>query len=323
MIICGRDSWTKLKLIGNGGSSKVYKAEVCSNKQSIAVKEIFRDDLSDRQIEDLRKEFNIVKELNHINIIKYLYIFEGSNKLYMCLEYADRGCLRQFYLKKGPLNEGQASNCMRQLLRGLEFIHSKGIAHRDIKAANLLLNCEGTIKLADFGSCKPFDIESSTSELKGTPQWMAPEVIKGLQLTIGWIKADIWSVGCTLVEVITGKIPYFYYENPMTAMFHIANGKLPLSEDYFDLSSRAKDFVLSCCALNPNLRKDVKDLLSMQFVSICSPLLSPPSHNLIYSSVEFNSGSFLNTSSQNKENQTENCDNNKIRSINKNSSNIK
>jgi serine/threonine protein kinase len=316
MIISGRGSWTKLKLIGNGGSSKVYEAEVSSNRQSIAVKEIFRDDLSDRQIEDLRKEFNIVKELNHINIIKYLYIFEGPNKLYMCLEYADRGCLRQFYLKKGPLNEGQASNCMRQLLTGLEFIHSKGIAHRDIKAANLLLNSEGTIKLADFGSCKPFDIESSTNELKGTPQWMAPEVIKGLKLTTGWIKADIWSVGCTLVEVLTGKIPYFYYENPMTAMFHIANGKLPI-EDYFDLSRRAKAFVLNCCALNPNLRQDVKDLLSMQFVSICSPLLSPPSHNLIYSSVEFNFGSFLDINNQNKENLTD-CCNNKISSINKN-----
>ena len=101
----------------------------------------------------------------------------------------------------------------------------------------------GVIKLGDFGASKRFESDSVVSGLKGTPHWMAPEVIKGTQMTTGWMKADVWSIGCTVVEMLTGKLPYAEYENPMTAMYHIANGqKPPLKINGDDIKDISDDF---------------------------------------------------------------------------------
>ena len=126
------------------------------------------------------------------------------------------------------------------------YLHTK-------TGANLLLNSSGVMKLADFGASKKFDMDSLVSGLKGTPHWMAPEVIKGTQMTDGWQKADIWSVGCTLVEILTAKIPYSCYDNPMTAMYHIANGQIPPIPEDISVSEHAEDFINKCCTLEPSV----------------------------------------------------------------------
>ena len=96
---------------------------------------------------------------------------------------------------------------------------------------------------------------------------MAPEVIKGTQMTTGWLKADVWSVGCTVVEMLTGRIPYHIYENPMTAMYHIANGEPPPIIDK-DVSDVAISFVRQCCFADPNERPSIENLLNHPFVQI-------------------------------------------------------
>ena len=83
---------------------------------------------------------------------------------------------------------------------------------------------------------------------------MAPEVIKGTQLAEGWKKADVWSIGCTLVEMLSGQIPYSCYDNPMTAMYHIANGQIPPILDWMQLSEAADTFIKFCCTLDPEER---------------------------------------------------------------------
>lgn len=161
--------------------------------------------------------------------------------------------------KFGTLSEDLVRNYTRQLLLGLEYLHNNGIAHRDIKAANVLIANDGVIKLADFGAAKRIArngvgalsmsgennksdeddsakiIEMikqnegttdkgtlrSTRGVKGTPLWMAPEVIKDTLAKNGWKKADIWSVGCTIIEMATGKPPWHQYSNAVTAMYHI------------------------------------------------------------------------------------------------------
>lgn len=89
--------------------------------------------------------------------------------------------------------------------------------------------------------------------LSGTPHWMAPEIIRGQQTPEGWKKADVWSIGCTVIEMLTGKMPWPTYTNPIAAMYHIANGECPpiLGRE---VSNEANDFVKACCAGDPNLR---------------------------------------------------------------------
>ena len=165
-------SWEIIKLVGTGGSSSVFKARFRDSGQLVAVKQIDTNGLSKEQIAAIQVEIETIRDLNHPNIINYIGTQQNLNKINIFLEYADRGSLRQFYRQKGPLKEYQVINITRQILHGLEYLHKRGIAHRDIKCANCLVTQKGVIKLADFGASKRFESESLVSGLKGTPNWM-------------------------------------------------------------------------------------------------------------------------------------------------------
>lgn len=118
----------------------------------------------------------------------------------------------------------------RQLCQALQYLHANRIAHRDIKCANVFLNLRGTeLKLGDFGAFKEIGSVSLVSGIKGTPHWMAPEVIREQQTSDdGWLKADIWSLGCAVIEMMTGHSPWQQYSNPLAAMYQIVSSdKIP------------------------------------------------------------------------------------------------
>ena len=122
------------------------------------------------------------------------------------LEYVPGGSIKSLVERFGSLDEAVVRVYTRQLLLGLEYLHTNGIAHRDIKGANVLVADNGTVKLADFGASKRISTQSSTGGIKGTPQWMAPEVIKEQQTDRGWKKADVWSgtlLNCNTVLCMT------------------------------------------------------------------------------------------------------------------------
>jgi len=216
------------------------------------------------------------------------------------LEYVSGGSVRNLLDKFGDLSEDLVRNYTRQLLLGLEYLHHNGIAHRDIKAANVLIGNDGVIKLADFGAAKRIarngvssltlsggkaaaEVEDedtdkimemiknendkagnkglrSTRGVKGTPLWMAPEVIKETLARNGWKKADIWSVGCTIIEMATGKPPWSQYSNAVTAMYHIACTEDPptLPES---MTSEGIRFLESCFQREPSKRGEVSSIL--------------------------------------------------------------
>ena len=253
-----------IKVVGKGGSATVYKGILTNSDRVVAIKQIDTDGLNKEQILNIQQEIDTIKVLSHEHIVSYLGTRTLQSKILIFLEYADRGSLRQFYQRRGSLTEPQAANCTRQIIKGLAYLHDNGIAHRDIKCANCLLTKGGIIKLGDFGASKRFESDSVVSGLKGTPHWMAPEVIKGTQMTTGWMKADVWSLGCTVVEMVTGQLPYCEYDNPMTAMFHIANGKQPCLQNTI-VSDDLHIFIKACCDVNPELRPTAPALFAMPF----------------------------------------------------------
>ncbi len=259
----GDDRYTLGDVLGRGGFSTVLKGFDTQHQRSVAIKSIDICSMSKDEMSNVEQEIELIKSLQHAHIISFYDSKFTSNYIYMILEYADRGSLRQLYQNYGKFSEFEVVYCMRQALLGLKYLHDHGIAHRDIKCANLLLNNHGIIKLADFGSSKRFNsiAKSITNGLKGTPNWMAPEVIRGEASTDGWIRADIWSIGCTICEMITANIPFHEYDNSMTAMFRIAHGEVPSIQNH-TISNELNTIMLSCCSLQPTNRPSTSELIA-------------------------------------------------------------
>jgi serine/threonine protein kinase len=245
-------NWTMGKLIGSGAFGSVFSALNTDTGEMVAVKQVsFAKDkaLQGRvaeHIKALEAEVEVLKTLQHENIVRYLGTERTEDALHIFLEYVPEGSIASMLAKFGALPESVIRLYTAQLLRGLEYLHQKGIMHRDIKGANILIASNGTVKLADFGASKKIEdlatIGSGSKSIRGTPYWMAPEVIKQ---TGHGCPADIWSLGCTVIEMATGKPPWSTCAGPVAAMFQIASSKdpPPLPEH---LSREAKDFLLLC-----------------------------------------------------------------------------
>jgi len=151
----------------------------------------------------LEHEIDLLRTLNHKNIVKYLGTSKDSKNLNIFLEKVTGGSLENIY-RKYPIPENILKIYTKQILEGLEYLHAYNIIHRDIKAANILFETNAVCKLADFGSSKKI-CSSMNKSLCGTPYWMAPEVVR----QSGHNRfADIWSLGCTVYELFMRKPPW-------------------------------------------------------------------------------------------------------------------
>lgn len=191
---------------------------------------------------------------------------EAERCIYVFLEYVPGGSIAQMLERFGPFSEELCRHYARQLLQGLEYLHGRKIIHRDLKGANVLVSRDGVVKLADFGASKAFydaTLTDGLKSIKGSVFWMAPEVMKG---TGYGRRADIWSVACVVIEMLTGQHPWPDLDNHWSAIFAIAKATAgpPLPEG---ISDQCRDFLTKCFQVDPRHRPKASEMLQHPFVA--------------------------------------------------------
>ncbi|KAK8490816.1 hypothetical protein V6N12_011446 [Hibiscus sabdariffa] len=252
--------------IGKGAYGRVYKGLDLENGDFVAIKQVSLENIGQEDLNIIMQEIDLLKILNHKNIVKYLGSSKTKSHLHIILEYVENGSLANIIKpnKFGPFPESLVAVYIAQVLEGLVYLHEQGVIHRDIKGANILTTKEGLVKLADFGvATKLTEADVNTHSVVGTPYWMAPEVI---EMSGVCAASDIWSVGCTVIELLTCVPPYFDLQ-PMPALFRIVQDEHPPIPD--SLSPDITDFLRQCFKKDARQRPDAKTLLSHPWIRNC------------------------------------------------------
>lgn len=245
--------------VGRGAFGSVYRALNWSTGETVAIKQVRLADLPRSELNVIMQEIDLLKNLNHPNIVKYHGFVKSYESLYIILEYCENGSLHSICKNFGKFPENLVSLYTAQVLQGLLFLHEQGVIHRDIKGANILTTKEGLVKLADFGVATKAQGLAEGSVV-GTPYWMAPEVI---ELSGATTASDVWSLGCTVIELLDGKPPYHKLA-PMPALFRIVNDDHPPIPE--GVSPLVRDFLMQCFQKDPNLRVTAKKLLKHPWI---------------------------------------------------------
>nr|XP_021497086.1 mitogen-activated protein kinase kinase kinase 19 [Meriones unguiculatus] len=264
--------WTKGEILGRGAYGTVY-CGLTSLGQLVAVKQVALDTsdklATEKEYRKLQEEVELLRALKHVNIVAYLGTCLEENTLSIFMEFVPGGSISSILNRFGPLPEMVFCKYTRQILQGVAYLHENCVVHRDIKGNNVMLMPTGIIKLIDFGCAKRLawaGLNGTHSDMltsmRGTPYWMAPEVIN--ESGYGR-KSDIWSIGCTVFEMATGKPPLASMDR-MAAMFYIGahRGLMPRLPDRF--SEAAVDFVRLCLTRDQHERPSALQLLTHSFL---------------------------------------------------------
>ncbi|PNJ27053.1 MAP3K19 isoform 6 [Pongo abelii] len=256
----------------SGRSIEVY-CGLTSQGQLIAVKQVALDTsdklATEKEYRKLQEEVDLLKALKHVNIVAYLGTCLQENTVSIFMEFVPGGSISSIINRFGPLPEMVFCKYTKQILQGVAYLHENCVVHRDIKGNNVMLMPTGIIKLIDFGCAKRLawaGLNGTHSDMlksmHGTPYWMAPEVIN--ESGYGR-KSDIWSIGCTVFEMATGKPPLASMDR-MAAMFYIGahRGLMPPLPDHF--SENAADFVRMCLTRDQHERPSALQLLKHSFL---------------------------------------------------------
>jgi mitogen-activated protein kinase kinase kinase len=273
--------WQQGQFVGGGTFGSVYAAINLDSGHLMAVKEIRLQDpqLIPTIVSQIRDEMGVLQVLDHPNVVSYYGIEPHRDKVYIFMEYCSGGSLAGL-LEHGRIEDETVIQVYAlQMLEGLAYLHEAGVVHRDIKPENILLDHNGVIKYVDFGAAKVIAKQGKTlvadptgkggrqNSMTGTPMYMSPEVIKGgAPANARHGAVDIWSLGCVILEMATGRRPWASLDNEWAIMYNIAQGNPPQLPTNEQLSELGLDFLRRCFERDPAVRSSSAELLQHDWI---------------------------------------------------------
>jgi len=254
--------------LGRGGFSVVVKAINKATEEAVAVKIIAKNQ-SPEELQLLQREIDILKKLNHRNIIALKDVYDEKDTIYLVMELVEGGELFDQIVSRGTYSEADAANIIQQILEAVAYMHDNGIAHRDLKPENLL--CSGdetnTIKVTDFGLSKDFSA-ASLGTACGTPDYVAPEVLKGQHYDNS---VDMWSIGVITYILLCG-FPPFYANTDQQIFEKILRIEYSFpSPDWDHISPEAVQFIKRILVPEPSYRPTAVEALQCDWIKNKAP----------------------------------------------------